>query len=95
MLHCEYLIEKNTDAVLNWMHVAAENSSFKRYYLTLGINSSGDRIGIGLRYLGAIDEKRSTLPEDRAYIWLGNREDRNIAGFDVGKERYEIVTQSC
>ena len=86
MLHCEYLIEKYTNAVLDGMHVAAEHCPFKCYHLALGKNGPRDGIRIGLRYLGAIDEKGSTLPEDRAYIWLGDGKDRDIAGLDVGKK---------
>ena len=94
MLHCEDLIKEYTNAILDWMHVAAEHCSFEGHYFPLRINGPGDRIDIGLGDLGAIDEKASTLPEDRAYIWFGDGKYRNIAGFDVRKERYEIITQN-
>ena len=92
MLHSENLVEKSTDAVLDWMYLAAAHRSLECYYLSLGVNSSGDRIDISLGYLSAIDEKESTPPEDRAYIWFGDWKDRNIAGLNIGKKGYEIIT---
>ncbi len=83
MLHCQYFIEEYTNAVLDWIHVAAEHCSFERYNFALRIYCPGARIGIRLGDLGAIDEKGSTLPEDRAYIRLGDGKYRDITGLDI------------
>ena len=67
MMHGEQLIEDYSNSIGDWiMHVIVQYGPFEGDHHSLWKDSARDRIDIGLRHLCAIDQKRGTLPQDRA-----------------------------
>ena len=74
-------------------HCLIQNGPLERYSHALGEDSTRHGINICLGYFGAIDEKRGALAEDRTNVRLGDGEDGDILGLDVGKEGNQAILQ--
>lgn len=92
-MHGKQFIKNDVDTTSDGVfhHCWVQDCTFEGHHHALRKDGARDGIDVGLGYLGAIDQKRGALAQDRTNIRLGDGEDGNALGLDVGEKRDQAI----
>ncbi len=92
-MHGKQLIENDVNATSDRIlhDCLVENGPFESDSHALRKDSARDGIKVSLGYFGAINEEGGALAEDGTNVRLGDWEDGNVLGLDVGEKGDQTI----